>query len=70
MSPRVDSEEVLDLLACAWRVNRDNCQSFQRRLEQLADIGRDLRQGRCTADDALNRAGSLGFITPLDGTSA
>lgn len=61
-----ETQDALDLLACAWRVNHANLMSFERLLDQLADIGRDLRSGQCSPSVALERAEGLGFVVPLE----
>jgi len=65
MTPDPDTLDALDLLAVAYRVNRDNARRFNEQLDQLADIGRELRAGQCSPDAALERAEALGFVAPL-----
>jgi hypothetical protein len=65
-----EAEDAFALLCSAWRVNRRNLVGFERRLEQLADIGRDLRNGRCSPAEALDRAEALGFVAALETADA
>jgi len=63
-----DSETAyaLDVLAVSYRINKNNLRKFRLRLDALANIGRELRAGNCTAEGALVRAEAIGFIAPLN----
>lgn len=60
-----DRDDALHLLAVAWRVNKKNVAEAEQRLAQLAEIGRELRAGRLSAEEAIARAEMLNFIAPL-----
>ena len=62
--------EVLKLLTLAWRINRKNVADFEQRLEQLAIIGRALRERHYSPDEALECAERLGFLASTEASDA